>query len=128
MDVKQDAMSSSHFMVRCQSPSADRRCHNLQAALRARPRKAVDIKAPLKNDAKLVGIRAKLVDGELTITIPKQVGTQSCCPCLLPDAWPSSLVVQYPQKEAQNVQNRSAICGCRSDGYTLLLPCGAWTF
>jgi len=33
----------------------------------------VDIKVPLKNDAKLEGIYAKLINGELTIAIPKRV-------------------------------------------------------
>ena len=45
----------------------------MQAALCARPRKAVDIRIPLKNDAKLEGISAKLINGELTIAIPKRV-------------------------------------------------------
>jgi len=45
----------------------------VQAALCARPRKAVDIKVPLKNDAKLEGIHAKLIHGELTIAVPKRV-------------------------------------------------------
>ncbi len=53
------------------------------------PRKAVDIKAALKNDAKLDGIRAKLADGELTITIPKQVSSCSCYPGLLLCSCPS---------------------------------------
>lgn len=35
----------------------------------------MDIKIPLKNDANLDGIQAKLANGELTIAIPKRVCT-----------------------------------------------------
>lgn len=45
----------------------------MQAALAARPRRAVDIRVPLKSDARLEGIHAKLTNGELTIIIPKRV-------------------------------------------------------
>ena len=103
-ECETQAFSSSRFMVRAlsESMSAERGCHHLQAALRARPRKAVAIKAPLKNNARLDGIYAKLADGQLTITIPKQVGTLSCCPGLLPDARPFSSVVREPQKRPQS--------------------------
>ena len=49
----------------------------LQAALRARPRRAVNIKIPLKSDADLDSIQAKISNGELTIAIPKRVCTVS---------------------------------------------------
>lgn len=82
----------------------DNASSHLLAALRARPRRAVDIKIPLKNDANLDGIQAKLANGELTIAIPKRVPQHFSIPVLGGDEKPAMSAAPAPAQLPEPAQ------------------------